>query len=190
MHAKPDLRVVLKWTIAGSGSVIANVTPFKQSMRHRFRYSLSTMIIVSVATSVLVAIVVQRQKTTHKFYQVSGRIGQMVSAEIEPHLSKCFNMERVPLAMDYSVSTSAGGLANWSSALRYGNRWEAVNQQLEVYLEIVTKLNWFETTPSVYIYSYPALVNEPATNWLRERLQQEFGITPTIIKREWTGNQN
>ena len=25
MHAKPDLRVVLKWTIAGSGSVIADV---------------------------------------------------------------------------------------------------------------------------------------------------------------------
>ena len=25
MHAKPDLRVVLKWTIAGSGSVIAAV---------------------------------------------------------------------------------------------------------------------------------------------------------------------
>ena len=25
MYAKPDLRVVLKWVIAGSGSVIANV---------------------------------------------------------------------------------------------------------------------------------------------------------------------
>ena len=25
MHAKPDLRVVLEWTIAGSGSVIAAV---------------------------------------------------------------------------------------------------------------------------------------------------------------------
>ena len=25
MHAKPDLRVVLEWTIAGSGSVIADV---------------------------------------------------------------------------------------------------------------------------------------------------------------------
>ena len=25
MHAKPDLRVVLKWMIAGSGSVIADV---------------------------------------------------------------------------------------------------------------------------------------------------------------------
>ena len=27
MHTKPDLRVVLKWTIAGSGSVIAAVLP-------------------------------------------------------------------------------------------------------------------------------------------------------------------
>ena len=27
MHAKPDLRVVLKWMIAGSGSVIADVIP-------------------------------------------------------------------------------------------------------------------------------------------------------------------
>ena len=27
MHAKPDLRVVLKWRIAGSGSVIAAVIP-------------------------------------------------------------------------------------------------------------------------------------------------------------------
>ena len=27
MHAKPDLRVVLKWKIAGSGSVIADVIP-------------------------------------------------------------------------------------------------------------------------------------------------------------------
>ena len=25
MHAKPDLRVILEWTIAGSGSVIADV---------------------------------------------------------------------------------------------------------------------------------------------------------------------
>ena len=25
MHAKPDLRVILKWTIAGSGSVLADV---------------------------------------------------------------------------------------------------------------------------------------------------------------------
>jgi hypothetical protein len=27
MHAKPDLRVILKWKIAGSGSVIADVIP-------------------------------------------------------------------------------------------------------------------------------------------------------------------
>ena len=27
MHAKPDLRVVLKWKIASSGSVIADVIP-------------------------------------------------------------------------------------------------------------------------------------------------------------------
>ena len=27
MHAKPDLRVVLKWMVAGSGSVIADVIP-------------------------------------------------------------------------------------------------------------------------------------------------------------------
>jgi len=27
MHAKPDLRVVLKWMIAGSGSVITDVIP-------------------------------------------------------------------------------------------------------------------------------------------------------------------
>ena len=30
MHAKPDLRVVLKWKIAGSGSVIANVILLKE----------------------------------------------------------------------------------------------------------------------------------------------------------------
>ena len=29
MHAKPDLRVVLKWMIAGSGSVIADVMSLK-----------------------------------------------------------------------------------------------------------------------------------------------------------------
>jgi hypothetical protein len=29
MHAKPDLRVVLKWMIAGSGSVITAVIPLK-----------------------------------------------------------------------------------------------------------------------------------------------------------------
>ena len=32
MHAKPDLRVVLEWTIAGSGSVIADVIPPKSIM--------------------------------------------------------------------------------------------------------------------------------------------------------------
>ena len=30
MHAKPDLRVVLKWMIAGSGSVIADVIPLNR----------------------------------------------------------------------------------------------------------------------------------------------------------------
>ena len=30
MHAKPDLRVVLEWTIAGSGSVIADVITLKR----------------------------------------------------------------------------------------------------------------------------------------------------------------
>ena len=29
MHAKPDLRVLLKWMIAGSGSVITDVIPLK-----------------------------------------------------------------------------------------------------------------------------------------------------------------
>jgi len=32
MHAKPDLRVVLKWMIAGSGSVIADVIPLLNEM--------------------------------------------------------------------------------------------------------------------------------------------------------------
>ena len=31
MHAKPDLRVVLKWKIAGSGSVIADVIRLRQN---------------------------------------------------------------------------------------------------------------------------------------------------------------
>ena len=31
MHAKPDLRVFLKWMIAGSGSVITDVIPLNQS---------------------------------------------------------------------------------------------------------------------------------------------------------------
>ena len=30
MHAKPDLRVILKWMIAGSGSVIADVMPLNK----------------------------------------------------------------------------------------------------------------------------------------------------------------
>ena len=30
MHAKPDLRVVMKWMIYRSGSVIADVIPLKQ----------------------------------------------------------------------------------------------------------------------------------------------------------------
>ena len=29
MHTKPDLRVFLKWMIAGSGSVITDVIPLK-----------------------------------------------------------------------------------------------------------------------------------------------------------------
>ena len=31
MNAKPDLRVVIEWTIAGSGSVISAVIPLRQS---------------------------------------------------------------------------------------------------------------------------------------------------------------
>ena len=34
MHAKPDLRVVLKWMIAGSGSVIADVIWLNDMNRH------------------------------------------------------------------------------------------------------------------------------------------------------------
>ena len=32
MHAKPDLRVFLKWMIAGSGSVITDVIPLNQKL--------------------------------------------------------------------------------------------------------------------------------------------------------------
>ena len=31
MHAKPDLRVVLEWVIAGSGSVITDVIPLRRN---------------------------------------------------------------------------------------------------------------------------------------------------------------
>ena len=43
MHAKADLRVILEWTIAGSGSVIADV------IRSGIRMPISTETIVSVA---------------------------------------------------------------------------------------------------------------------------------------------
>ena len=36
MHAKPDLRVVLKWLIAGSGSVITDVILLRQMVKTRF----------------------------------------------------------------------------------------------------------------------------------------------------------
>ena len=32
MHAKPDLRVVLKWMVARSGSVITDVIPLKHNL--------------------------------------------------------------------------------------------------------------------------------------------------------------
>ena len=32
MHAKPDLRVILKWMIAGSGSVITDVIPLESNL--------------------------------------------------------------------------------------------------------------------------------------------------------------
>ena len=35
LHTEPDLRVVLKWTIAGSGSVIADVMPPRALARSR-----------------------------------------------------------------------------------------------------------------------------------------------------------
>ena len=34
MHAKPDLRVFLKWMIAGSGSVITDVSRLKNAILH------------------------------------------------------------------------------------------------------------------------------------------------------------
>ena len=34
MHAKPDLRVFLKWMIAGSGSVITDVIPLGMSFTY------------------------------------------------------------------------------------------------------------------------------------------------------------
>ena len=39
MHAKPDLRVFLKWMIAGSGSVITDVIPLKQMTPSSYFYN-------------------------------------------------------------------------------------------------------------------------------------------------------
>ena len=36
MHAKPDLRVFLKWKIAGSGSVITGVIPLIKMAHYEF----------------------------------------------------------------------------------------------------------------------------------------------------------
>ena len=37
MHAKPDLRVVLEWKIAASGSVIADVIPLEKDTKWALR---------------------------------------------------------------------------------------------------------------------------------------------------------
>ena len=53
MHAKPDLRVFLKWMIAGSGSVITDVIPLKVDVTHgcpmRFRLPALFLLITFVA---------------------------------------------------------------------------------------------------------------------------------------------
>ena len=55
MHAKPDLRVVLKWMIAGSGSVIADVITLRMV---QMQFELRTLIEFVTACSVCLALIV------------------------------------------------------------------------------------------------------------------------------------
>ena len=56
MHAKPDLRVVLKWMIYRSGSVIAAVIRLRELVPMRVRYSIRTLIIAVIVFSVILAL--------------------------------------------------------------------------------------------------------------------------------------
>ena len=53
MHAKPDLRVFLKWMITRSGSVITDVIPLRASLKIRFtiRTILLAILLVSIGTA-------------------------------------------------------------------------------------------------------------------------------------------
>ena len=52
MHAKPDLRVLLKWMIAGSGSVITDVIPLMKLKQFSLRFAFLLTAFVAIAIAV------------------------------------------------------------------------------------------------------------------------------------------
>ena len=58
MHAKPDLRVFLKWMIAGSGSVITDVILLKSIMaKPSFRFSIRTLLLLLTLSCVVIGLI-------------------------------------------------------------------------------------------------------------------------------------
>ena len=61
MHAKPDLRVFLKWMIARSGSVITDVILLGGTMR-RFKLSLSSFLLIILCLMLLAIAIFERNR--------------------------------------------------------------------------------------------------------------------------------
>ena len=61
MHAKPDLRVVLKWMINRSGSVITDVIPLELVPHHQIKFGLPKLLACVAIASFLVALITSVQ---------------------------------------------------------------------------------------------------------------------------------
>ena len=72
MHAKPDLRVVLKWTIAGSGSVIADVILFRAfRVPPLMKFNLSTLLLLIFVIALSLGWVIDHDAMRQRQYYLS-----------------------------------------------------------------------------------------------------------------------
>ena len=103
MHAKPDLRVVLKWEIAGSGSVIADVIPLQgtkwRTLRATVQYARKLFRTANTAQSVRLATTTFLMGLPHfRFYDTPAKTACFQSYQLRSRNRRLTTLKRVKSA--------------------------------------------------------------------------------------------
>ena len=176
MHAKLDLRVVLEWKIAGSGSVIAAVIRPK---RFEIRYRLKTLLAIVSCCGLLCCSYASEREASRKVRRIDAAIESSLR-ELNPLVTAHFQLENSSNGMSKMsaylfdgniVTASVGSVA---SGPRFVERRIVVREHVDVLVRITpTWYYLFAGRPRVEISIFHGNVNT-GNDWFIQKLKESL----------------